>query len=206
MATPGPAPSNLYQFPTPLPGYHSQPATPSAEMGIVGGQSYIEIDRDRMDVLLKNFHGTIGVLYSEKSAFYKQLASNIKGYYSTSLYFSSTEIINYDDSSWLDISARYTHLIFVGIPQTKRRQTRKGKPSSLDNSSREEELMSRDNRTLSTVVVINPAMSTRSKPEKRGHFLDKFLHIPLQQASDLTRLAQAAFAVFSGMESTGRLS
>lgn len=188
MATPGAGPS--YKFPPPLPvGYVSQPpSTPDAS------GSTMEIDHARMEVLAKNFRGTIGVLYSERNPFYKQLASGIKGYYSTSLFFSGTEIINYDNPGWLDISTRYTHLIFVGIPPRKKR---KGKATSLDSSTREDELMSRVHRKLSTVVVINPAVQ-RNKADRKGHFLERFFHIPFNHPSDLTRLAQTAFAVFSG--------
>ena len=193
MATPGVGPPS-YQYSPPLPvGSAPQAAAPPDASG-----NFMDIDRGRMDVLVKNFRGTIGVLYSERNPFYKQLASNIKGYYSTSLFFSGTEIINYDDTSWLDVSTRYTHLIFVGIPPTKKRATRKGKATSLDSSTRENELMSRANRKLSTVVVIIPAVS-RSKPDRKGHFLERFFHIPLNHPSDLTRLAQTAFAVFSGI-------
>ena len=195
MVTPGPP--SYHPFPTAPPGYRSQPATPD------GGSShtYMEIDKERMDVLVKNFRGTIGVLYSERSAYYKQLASSIKGYYSTTYFFTGTEIINYDDSGWLDISARYTHLIFIGIPPTKKRTTRKGKAASRDSATREGELMSRENRKLSTVVVINQSMP-RSKAERKGHFLERFFHIPLQSSSDLSRLAQTAFAVFAGKRGT----
>lgn len=191
MATPGVGPAG-YPYPAPLTGFRSQPATPD------NSHNFMEIDKDRMAVLVKNFHGSIGVLYSDRNPLYKQLANSIMGYYSTSYYFSGTEVINYDDPGWLDVSLRYTHLIFVGIPPTKRRTVRKGsKTASLDSASREEELMSRDNRKLSTVVVINPAMP-RSKTEKRGHFLERFFHIHLPQPSDLLRLAQTAFAVFAG--------
>ena len=191
MATPGAGPPS-YTFPSQPPSYrsHQGAGTPS-ETGS------LEIDRERMDVLVRNFHGSIGVLYSEKNTLYKQLASSIKGYYSTSLFFSGTEIINYDDSSWLEKSARYKYLIFVGVPQTKRRATRRGKSGSLDATSREEAIMSQDYRKLSSVVVINPAMP-RGKTEKGGQFLERFVHLPLRQSSDLTRLAQTAFAIFSG--------
>jgi hypothetical protein len=197
MVTPGPVPpSSLYFTSQPPPSYHSQPPTPAAPTAAGPDSSFLEIDRERMDVLVRNFHGSIGVLYSEKSAYYKQLANNIKGYYRTSLFFTETEIINYDDPSWLDVSERYSHLIFISIPATKKRSTRKGKATSLDATTREEALMSRENRRLSTVVVINPTMP-RSKAEKKGHFLERFVHIPLLQSSDLTRLAQTTFAVFS---------
>ena len=63
--------------------------------------------------------------------------ASIKGYYSTTLF--SPNIINYAYQDWLDAAARHTHLIFVGVPQGKKKQTRKGKMSS---SSREDELMS----------------------------------------------------------------
>lgn len=199
--TPGVGPPS-YPFSQPPPSYrsHQMPATPTTALAAAselgGGASFLDIDLDRMNILVKSFRGSIGVLYSEKSAYYKQVASNIKGYYSTSLYFSGTEIINYDDPSWLDVSQRYTHLIFVGIPQTKKRgATRKGKATSLDATTREEALMSRENRKLSTVVVI--ALG-RGKAERKGHFLERFVHLPLQQSSDLLRLAQTAFAIFSG--------
>ena len=199
MATPGVGPPS-YPFSQP-PSYRSQsyPSTPgaasSAELGL-------EIERDRMDALVRTFHGSIGVLYSERNTYTKQLANNIKGYYSTSLYFSFTEIISYDEPSWLDASARHTHLIFIGIPSTKKRgTTKKGKASSLDATSREEALMSRENRKLPTVVVINPA-APRGKTEKKGHFLERFVHLTLQQSSDLPQLAQTAFAIFSGQFTT----
>ena len=181
-----------YQYSMPLPGYRSQSATPD-----FGLQDCMDIERERMDVLVKNFHGSIGVLYSERSTFFKQLANNIKGYYSTSFNFRETEIINYDEPLWLETSVQYSHLIFIGIPPAKKKTTRKGKAASLDSSSREEELMSRGNRLLSTVVVIQPFMP-RGKAEKKGHYLERFFHLSLQQPSELTRLAQAAFAIFSG--------
>lgn len=195
MATPGVGPQ-AYQYPVSLPSYRPQPAIPDSS------HKFLEIDRERMDILVRDYEGNIGVLYSERNPYLKQLANGIVGYYSTSCSFTDAAIINYDDSGWLDNAMRYTHLIFIGYPPTKKRPARRGKPSSLDSYNREEELMSRENRKLSTVVVINP--TPRNKTEKRGqHFLDRFFHISLQlqqlaQHGDLTRLAQTAFAVFSG--------
>lgn len=148
--------------------------------------------------LVKQFHGRIGVLYSERSPFFKQLANSIVGHYKTSLYFSAAEPINYDDSRWLEAAEPFSHLIFVGVPQSKKRTRSRGKPLSLDSSSREDELMSRNHRKLSSVVVIDPKMPL-SKAEMQSrppHFLDRFLHISLQ--NDPVWLAQAAFAVFAG--------
>ena len=212
MATHGVGPPS-YTFASPSsqpPSYHAQyPAVPNLAMaastpGAVSSSPFDpvglwEIERERMDVLVRNFHGTVGVFYSEKSTYTKQLASNIMGYYTTSLYFSRTEIVSYDDPSWLETSTRYSHLIFVGIPPVKKRgAARKGKASSLDAATREEALLSRENRKLPTVVVINPAAS-RGKTDKKGHFLERFVHLPLHQSSDLPRLAQTAFAIFAGM-------
>lgn len=204
MATPGSGPPSYpfssFSQPPSYRSYHVDTPVTTPGAGAAGdwsSSSFLDIDRERLDILVKNFHGSIGVLYSEKNTYHKLLASNIKGYYSTRLSFSGTEIINYDDPSWLDISSRYTHLIFIGVPPTKKRTTRKLKPTSLDAASREEALMSRDNRRLSTVVVINLTV-TRGKTEKKGHYLEKFVHLPLQNDRDLTRLAQTAFAIFSG--------
>ena len=206
MATPGVGPPS-YPFSQP-PSYrsHQGAGTPSAEGSELGGSgSFWDIDPERMGILVKNFRGSIGVLYSEKSTYYKQLASNVKGYYSTTLYFAGTEIINYDDPNWLDTAARHTHLIFIGIPQTKKRGTAwKGKSTSLDSTTREETFMSRENRKLSTVVVINPTL-TRGKTERKGHFLERFVHLPLQQSGELLRLAQTAFAIFSGKKTSDLL-
>lgn len=195
MATPGVGPPAYQypssQYPSSLPSYRPQPAIPD------GSHKFLEIDRDRMDVLVRDYEGSIGVLYSERNPYLKQLANGIVGYYSTSYNFPDAAIINYDDSGWLDKAMRYTHLIFIGYPPTKKRPARKGKTSSLDSYNREEELMSRENRKLSTVVVINP--TPRNKTEKKGqHFLERFFHLHLQQPNDLVRLAQTAFAVFSG--------
>lgn len=192
MATSGVGPPP-YQ-PTSLPPYRPQPPFPDSSHG------FLEIEKDRMDILVRDYQGNIGVLYSERNPYFKQLANGIVGYYSTAYSFTDSGIINYDDSGWLDVAVRYSHLIFVGYPQAKKRPARKGKSSSLDSYSREEELMSRENRKLSTVVVVNP--TPRNKPEKKGHFLERFFHI---QSNDLPRLAQTAFAVFSGMPGTAML-
>ena len=69
---------------------------------------------------------------------------------------------------------------------------------SLDSLTREDELMSRQHRKLSSVVVLNPNMP-RSKTEKKSqvHFLDRFLHVSMQ-SHDPVWLAQTAFTVFAG--------
>lgn len=195
MATPGVGPPPYQHHPVFLPAYRPQPSIPDTS------HSFLEIDRERMDILVKDYEGKIGVLYSERNPLFKQLANGIVGYYSTTYNFTDATIINYEDPGWLDASVFYSHLIFVGYPQTKKRPARRGKTSSLDSYSREEELMSRENRKLSTVVVINP--TPRSKPEKKGHFLERFFHI---QSGDLPRLAQTAFAVFSGTPHTSLLA
>lgn len=185
MATPGVGPSGL-PYSSPL-GYRSQPT-----------DAILSIDKERMSTLVKQFHGRIGVLYSDRSPFFKQLANSIVGHYNTSLYFSGAEPINYDDSRWLELADSFSNLIFVGLPLSKKRTRSRGKPLSLDSSSREEELMSRSHRKLSSVVVLDPNMP-RSKVDKQSrppHFLDRFLHISMQ--NDPVWLAQAAFAVFAG--------
>ncbi len=185
MATPGLGPSGL-PYSSPL-GYLSQPT-----------DAILSIDKERMTTLVKQFHGRIGVLYSERSPFFKQLANSIIGHYNTSLFFSAAEPINYDDSRWLELAEPFSNLIFVGVPQSKKRTRARGKPLSLDSSSREDELMSRSHRRLSSVVVLDPSMP-RSKADKQSrppHFLDRFLHISMQ--NDPVWLAQAAFAVFAG--------
>ena len=188
MATPGCSPAGV-----PLSaflGYRSQPT-----------DAILSIEKERTDILVKQFEGKIGVLYSERTVFYKQLANSIVGHYRMSLNFYEAESFNYDSHKWLEQAKSFTHLIFVGLPQSKKKVKPRGKAISMDSSSAEEDLLARNHHKLSTVVVLDPDMP-RSKTEldmKPPHFLDRFLHIHM--LNDPVWLAQAAFAVFAGKRS-----
>lgn len=162
-------------------------------------QGLPRIEKERLDVLLQNFSGYIAVLSSQKNTEHHAKANAIVGALKSRPLNLRANLLNHDDSRWIQQARdeNFTHFVFVGFPQPKKKRVVLRKASSLG-CSPEEEFLERY-RKLTDAVVVLPNMPN-SRAAAVHHAFNKFLH--LDYRCDHKWLADAALAVFAGKSAT----